>query len=297
MESNKPNTEATPAVTAPTVASVAAPAAVAAPVVAAKPVAVAKAEPKASAKRTPKASARPALKSATQPVAKPEGKAVAKPATKTAVKPSVAAAPKKASAPVTKAVTKPVTKSAAKPAPKATADKQAKEKKIKMVRDSISIPKDEYQVLGEMKTRAGKLGVEVKKTELIRAGIKLLASDEVDPTDELDDDGALQMQDGGCGAPRADGLSPLITAAASCGWEASQRVAEAVVGRVADGLAAQLFDPQAAAACLVGGDSRKKEVRAAAQNLLRLHRASLTPYGETAPSPPALVVEAIPSLG
>ena len=73
-------------------------------------------------------------------------------------------------------MTKPVTKSAAKPAPKATADKQAKEKKIKMVRDSISIPKDEYQVLGEMKTRAGKLGVEVKKTELIRAGIKLLAT-------------------------------------------------------------------------------------------------------------------------
>ena len=52
----------------------------------------------------------------------------------------------------------------------------AKEKKIKMVRDSISIPKAEFLVLGEMKTRAGKLGVEVKKTELIRAGIKVLTA-------------------------------------------------------------------------------------------------------------------------
>jgi hypothetical protein len=45
-----------------------------------------------------------------------------------------------------------------------------------MVRDSFSIPKDEYQALGELKMLAGKLGVEVKKTELIRAGIKALAA-------------------------------------------------------------------------------------------------------------------------
>ena len=59
---------------------------------------------------------------------------------------------------------------------KADASKDSKEKKIKMVRDSISIPKAEFMVLGEMKTRAGRLGVEVKKTELIRAGIKVLAA-------------------------------------------------------------------------------------------------------------------------
>jgi hypothetical protein len=63
----------------------------------------------------------------------------------------------------------------AKPAAKAAA-KPAKEKKIKMVRDSISIPKLEYVVLDEMKLRAGKLAVHVKKTELIRAGIKALAA-------------------------------------------------------------------------------------------------------------------------
>lgn len=55
-------------------------------------------------------------------------------------------------------------------------DMAAKDKKIKLVRDSISIPKDEYVVLAELKLRAGKLSVPVKKTELIRAGIKALAA-------------------------------------------------------------------------------------------------------------------------
>jgi hypothetical protein len=45
-----------------------------------------------------------------------------------------------------------------------------------MVRDSISIPKTEYQVLDDMKMRAGKLALHIKKTELIRAGIKALAA-------------------------------------------------------------------------------------------------------------------------
>jgi hypothetical protein len=59
---------------------------------------------------------------------------------------------------------------------KADAVKESKEKKIKLVRDSISLPKTEFLVLGEMKIRAGKLGVEVKKTELIRADIKMLTT-------------------------------------------------------------------------------------------------------------------------
>jgi hypothetical protein len=45
-----------------------------------------------------------------------------------------------------------------------------------MVRDSISIPKTEYLVLEEMKLRAAKLGLPVKKTELIRAGMKALSA-------------------------------------------------------------------------------------------------------------------------
>jgi hypothetical protein len=121
---------------------------------------------------------------ATAPVAKPApaGKA---PAAKTpATKATTAAAPK---APVKAAATsvKSVKKAAPKVAEKANASatstsvaekKPAKEKKIKMVRDSISIPKAEYSALDSMKLRAGKLGLPVKKTELIRAGIKALAA-------------------------------------------------------------------------------------------------------------------------
>lgn len=59
---------------------------------------------------------------------------------------------------------------------KAPAELPDKDKKVRMVRDSLSIPKNEYAVLAELKLRAGKLAVPVKKTELIRAGIKALAA-------------------------------------------------------------------------------------------------------------------------
>lgn len=48
--------------------------------------------------------------------------------------------------------------------------------KHKLVRDSFTIPKDEYQVLGELKTRLNKLMQPAKKSELLRAGLKALAS-------------------------------------------------------------------------------------------------------------------------
>ena len=56
------------------------------------------------------------------------------------------------------------------------AGKLAKDKKPKMVRDSVTIPKAEYAVLDAMKQRAAQLKVTVKKTELIRAGMKHLAT-------------------------------------------------------------------------------------------------------------------------
>jgi hypothetical protein len=58
---------------------------------------------------------------------------------------------------------------------KAIPIKAAKAKKPKMVRDSFTIPKPEYDVLAALKLRAVKLGSPAKKTELVRAGIKLLA--------------------------------------------------------------------------------------------------------------------------
>ena len=87
---------------------------------------------------------------------------------------------------VKKAATKPVRKTAVKKAPVKVATPQpakpvkavkpAKVKKPKLVRDSFTIPKDEYVVVDSMKVRAGKLGQAVKKSELLRAGVKALAA-------------------------------------------------------------------------------------------------------------------------
>ncbi|MEY3639327.1 MAG: hypothetical protein RIR68_2460 [Pseudomonadota bacterium] len=71
-------------------------------------------------------------------------------------------------APVKSAVTK-----TAKPV---TTAKPVKAKKPKLVRDSFTIPKDEYVVIESLKIRAGKLGQAVKKSELLRAGVKALAA-------------------------------------------------------------------------------------------------------------------------
>jgi len=98
------------------------------------------------------------------------------------------AAKAKAKAPVKKAVAKKPTATArktatdaalatpAKPAAKPITPKPLKPKKPKLVRDSFTIPKLEYVVLEELKARAIKLAYPVKKTELIRAGIKALAA-------------------------------------------------------------------------------------------------------------------------
>jgi hypothetical protein len=99
--------------------------------------------------------ATPAKKVVAKPMAKSPVKAVVKAATK-------APAPKKAT--VKKAASKPV------------ADKPAKPKKPKLIRDSFTIPKAEYGVLEELKQRAAQLAHPIKKSELIRASIKVLAS-------------------------------------------------------------------------------------------------------------------------
>lgn len=47
-------------------------------------------------------------------------------------------------------------------------------KKPKLVRDSFSIPKDEFAAIDVLKTRAIALGTSVKKSELLRAGLMAL---------------------------------------------------------------------------------------------------------------------------
>ena len=51
-----------------------------------------------------------------------------------------------------------------------------KVKKAKLVRDSFTIPKNEYVVIDSLKKRAIASGQAVKKSELLRAGIKALAA-------------------------------------------------------------------------------------------------------------------------
>lgn len=63
----------------------------------------------------------------------------------------------------------PVAKQSAKP------EKPAKAK-IKLVRDSYAMPETEYARIGELKKRLVGLGAEVKKSELLRGGIAVLAA-------------------------------------------------------------------------------------------------------------------------
>jgi hypothetical protein len=58
----------------------------------------------------------------------------------------------------------------------ANATSPPRAKKPKLVRDSFTIPKAEYLVLQELKSRASKLTRPAKKSELLRAGVKALAS-------------------------------------------------------------------------------------------------------------------------
>lgn len=51
-----------------------------------------------------------------------------------------------------------------------------KEKKAKLVRDSFTIPKDEYAAFDLLKARALAQGLAIKKSELLRAGLMTLSS-------------------------------------------------------------------------------------------------------------------------
>lgn len=105
-----------------------------------------------------KPAARPAAKATAKPAVKPAAKAAAKPAAKPAAKAVVSAKPAKPDI---------------EPAKPAAAAKVAK---VKLVRDSFTMPSDEYALLGQLKQRALAAAHHAKKSELLRAGVKLLAS-------------------------------------------------------------------------------------------------------------------------
>jgi hypothetical protein len=120
---------------------------------------------------------------AANPVAKPVAKAPAKKAQRAAPKAKPATTPRASQAASKAAPAKAPRKAAVKPSPakpavtkpQAAKTKPVKEKKVKVVRDSFTIPKTEFTQIADMKKRAMTLGVEIKKSELIRAGLQIIS--------------------------------------------------------------------------------------------------------------------------
>ena len=75
-----------------------------------------------------------------------------------------------------KAPQRPVTAKPAKTPSVGKPIKAGKPKKAKLVRDNFRLPKPEHRVLEQLKQRAVQLGAPIKKSELLRAGIKALAA-------------------------------------------------------------------------------------------------------------------------
>ena len=135
---------------------------------------------------TPTTATKPATKPAAKLISKPIPKPISKPISKTVAKPVAKAASK----PAAKLASKPVAKTTVKPAikgkPVATKTnvksttkkdtKKIKPEKVKMERDSFTMPKDEYAQLSLLKARLTAMGQPAKKSELLRAGIKLLVA-------------------------------------------------------------------------------------------------------------------------
>src|SRR5476649_1990301 len=147
-----------------------------------KSVAKAAAAPKATAGKAKPAAAKPvAEKAASKPAAakaaaaKPAAKVAAKPAAKAALKAAKPAAAKPAAKP---AEAKPASKAAAAKTAAKPAEKTAETKNKdsdKLVRDSFTMPEQEYAVLGQVKKACLKAGFEIKKSELLRIGVALIS--------------------------------------------------------------------------------------------------------------------------
>lgn len=81
-------------------------------------------------------------------------------------------APRKTSA----APRKTASASAPAKAPETQAPADVKIKKNKLIRDSFTIPKNEYSNIDSLKQKSALLGSPAKKSELLRAGIQLLTT-------------------------------------------------------------------------------------------------------------------------
>lgn len=136
---------------------------------------------KVAAKVMPKATAKPAAKKAAAPAKAPvktPAKVAAQPARPSTSKAlAKAVPPPQPLAKSTKAAKAVQVVAATKTMPKVAValDAVAKPKKPKLVRDSFTIPKNEYEAIATLKARALKQGLSIKKSELLRAGLMTLA--------------------------------------------------------------------------------------------------------------------------
>lgn len=110
------------------------------------------------------------------PTPKVAKKDVAEKTTKKEVAEKSAPTQKSPAKPVKKTATEIKTKVAEAPqAEKVAKAKKQAPKKPKLVRDSFTIPESDYALFATLKQRALAAGVEVKKSELLRASVALLA--------------------------------------------------------------------------------------------------------------------------
>lgn len=92
------------------------------------------------------------------------------------VKSSVRKTPARKAAPAAKAAARPLVKKAvAAGAAKSAVRRPKREFRAKVVRDSFTMPQNEYQKIAEIKETCLKAGLPVKKSEVLRAGLKALA--------------------------------------------------------------------------------------------------------------------------
>lgn len=95
--------------------------------------------------------------------------------TKKAAAPMAKKSPLKKAAAPEKKIAKSAVKLKVKAVPQPAAKKAKKEHKVKVVRDSFTMPQSEYQKIADIKAVCLKAKMHVKKSEVLRAGLRILA--------------------------------------------------------------------------------------------------------------------------
>ena len=118
------------------------------------------------------------------PVAKPAIKPSAKPPVKTVAKPAAKAPAQVAPKATVRGATQAAKRAAAKEpastpaAAPASPEKPVKPAKVRLVRDSFTMPEVDFALVAVLKARALGMGRATKKSELLRAGLQLLNQQE-----------------------------------------------------------------------------------------------------------------------